>query len=224
MLPVGSLVSGLPPPLVLLVRGRRRVLKFCLFPADKGRECCVVRPAHAPSPITRVQHSGENKSGRRSRGSGASGDRSVGNGGVRSSGCASSRGSPHLGPRSTRRQAGGGGKRWGPDSPQKVGAFTPSPRAAEAAEETVPRAGARAPAARPPTREATRAAEVLARTAETAGGAAAVTPVAATTFAEPPTMCNPITRTSFVPRDHSLPFAHVHSSQVCVFFFFPSLI
>jgi hypothetical protein len=39
-----------------------------------------------------------------------------------------------------------------------------------------------------------------------------------------PTMCNPITRTSFVPRDHSSPFAHVHLSQVCVFFSFPSLI
>jgi hypothetical protein len=31
------------------------------------------------------------------------------------------------------------------------------------------------------------------------------------------TMCNPITRTLFVPWDHSLPFAHVHLSQeVCV--------
>jgi hypothetical protein len=27
-----------------------------------------------------------------------------------------------------------------------------------------------------------------------------------------PTMCNPITRTLFVPRDHSLPLAHVHLS------------
>jgi hypothetical protein len=36
-----------------------------------------------------------------------------------------------------------------------------------------------------------------------------------------PTMCNPITRTSFVPRDHSLPFAHVRLSQVCVFFSLP---
>jgi hypothetical protein len=36
-----------------------------------------------------------------------------------------------------------------------------------------------------------------------------------------PTMCNQITRTSFVPRDHSLPFAHVHlSKSVC--FFSPS--
>jgi hypothetical protein len=32
-----------------------------------------------------------------------------------------------------------------------------------------------------------------------------------------PTMCNPITRTLFVPQDHSFPFAHVHLSQkVCV--------
>jgi hypothetical protein len=33
-----------------------------------------------------------------------------------------------------------------------------------------------------------------------------------------PTMCNLITRTSLVPQDHSLPFAHVHLSQVYVFF------
>jgi hypothetical protein len=46
--------------------------------------------------------------------------------------------------------------------------------------------GAGAPAARPPTREATHAAEVPARAAEMAGGAAAATPVAATTSAEPP--------------------------------------
>jgi hypothetical protein len=32
-----------------------------------------------------------------------------------------------------------------------------------------------------------------------------------------PTMCNSIMRTSFVPRDHSLPFAHVHLSKKCVF-------
>jgi hypothetical protein len=62
----------------------------------------------------------------------------------------------------------------------------PSPRAAEAAEEVAPGAGARALAARPPTREATRTAEMLARAAETAGGAATATPVAATTSAEPP--------------------------------------
>jgi hypothetical protein len=39
-----------------------------------------------------------------------------------------------------------------------------------------------------------------------------------------PTMCNPITRTSFVPRDHSLPFAHVHLSQSVCISLSPSLI
>jgi hypothetical protein len=47
-------------------------------------------------------------------------------------------------------------------------------------------AGAGAPAARQPTKEATRAAEAPARAAEMVGGAAAATPVAAITSAEPP--------------------------------------
>jgi hypothetical protein len=55
MLPVGPLVSGFPLPLVLLVRGRRRVLKFCLFLADKGRERRAVRPAHPLVPSTRAR-------------------------------------------------------------------------------------------------------------------------------------------------------------------------
>jgi hypothetical protein len=38
-----------------------------------------------------------------------------------------------------------------------------------------------------------------------------------------PTMCNPITRTSLVPQDHPLPFAHVHLSNKCVFSSFPSV-
>jgi hypothetical protein len=73
----------------------------------------------------------------------------------------------------------GGRERWGTGSHREVGAFAPSPRAAEAAEETAPRAGAGAPATRRPSREATRAAEM-------AGGAAVATPAAATAFAEPP--------------------------------------
>jgi hypothetical protein len=47
-----------------------------------------------------------------------------------------------------------------------VGAFTPSPRAAEAVEETVPGTGVGGGAARQPTREATRAAEAPTRAAE----------------------------------------------------------
>jgi hypothetical protein len=38
-----------------------------------------------------------------------------------------------------------------------------------------------------------------------------------------PTMCNQITRTSFVPQDHFLPFAHVHLSQSVCIFLSPSL-
>jgi hypothetical protein len=55
----------------------------------------------------------------------------------------------------------------------------PSPRAAEAAEETAPRVGAGASAARQPTREATRA-------AGTTGGAAVAMPASVTMPAEPP--------------------------------------
>jgi hypothetical protein len=65
--------------------------------------------------------------------------------------------------------------------PREVGAFTPLPRAAEAAEEMAPGAGAGAPAASQPMREATRAAKVPTRAAEMVGGAAA-----ATAPAEPP--------------------------------------
>jgi hypothetical protein len=62
----------------------------------------------------------------------------------------------------------------------------PSPRAVEAAEETTPGAGAGAPTARQPTREATHAAEALARAPGTTGGEAVATPVAATAPVEPP--------------------------------------
>jgi hypothetical protein len=154
MLPVGPLVSGVPPSLVLSVRG----MSVC-FEA-LGRERRAVRPAHALGPSMRVRHSGGSRSGRRARRSGASGDGSAGSGGVTSFGCASSRGSPHLGPRSTRRQARRRRREaMGTGLPPRGGSLHPSPKAAEAAEETAPGAGAGAPAARPPTREATRAVE-----------------------------------------------------------------
>jgi hypothetical protein len=38
-----------------------------------------------------------------------------------------------------------------------------------------------------------------------------------------PTMCNPITRTLFVPQDHSLSFAHAHLSQKVCGYLSPSL-
>jgi hypothetical protein len=61
----------------------------------------------------------------------------------------------------------------------------PSPRAAEAAEEPVPGAGAGAPVARQPMREAARAAEAPARAAEVTGGVVVVMSAAATTSVEP---------------------------------------
>jgi hypothetical protein len=70
--------------------------------------------------------------------------------------------------------------------PERWELSPPSLRAAEAAEETVPGAGARAPAARQLTREATRTAEAPVRAVEMVGGAAAAAPAAATTSAEPP--------------------------------------
>jgi hypothetical protein len=82
MLPVGPLVSGLLLPLVLPIR--------------RALACLEIPLAHLQN---------ESKSGRRVRRSEASGGESAGNEGARSSGCASSRGSPLLGPTSTRRQA-----------------------------------------------------------------------------------------------------------------------
>jgi hypothetical protein len=69
--------------------------------------------------------------------------------------------------------------------PERWEPSPPSPTAAEAAEETTPGAGAGVPAARHPTREVTRAAEVLARAAEMAGGEAVATSAVATAPAEP---------------------------------------
>jgi hypothetical protein len=104
MLPEGPLVSGFPtPPSVFRFVKHRHDLGFCSSLAGGGCERRVVRPAHAPSPSTRARRSGESRSGRRARRSGVSGDGSAENRGARSSGCASSMGSPPLGLRSTRR-------------------------------------------------------------------------------------------------------------------------
>jgi hypothetical protein len=70
--------------------------------------------------------------------------------------------------------------------PERWEPSPPSPTAAEAAEETVPGAGAGAPVARQLTRELMRATEAPVHTVETAGGAAAAAPTTATTPAEPP--------------------------------------
>jgi hypothetical protein len=180
MLPESPLVSRVPAPLRSIDSWSIiAILEFHSPPAGDGRERRAVRPAHAPS--ARARRSSGSKSGRRAKRRRGSGDGSAGNREVRSSGCASSRGSPPQRLRSTlrrtrrrRRRAMGDGlppERWEPSPP--------SPRAAEAAEET-------APAARQPTGEVTRAAEAPACAAETTGGEVVATLAAATASAEPP--------------------------------------
>jgi hypothetical protein len=128
MLPISPLVSGVPPSLVLPVRLMSACFEALLvFFADKGHERRAVRPTHAPGPSARAWRSSGSRSGRRARRSGASGDGSAGSRGVRSSGCVSSRGSPHLGPRSTCRHARRRRRReaMGAGLPPRGGSLTP---------------------------------------------------------------------------------------------------
>jgi hypothetical protein len=93
MLPDGPLVSGLFPLLLYSSARCRRDSDVSSFPAEGGRECSTVRPAHAPNPSERVRRSGGNRCGRHVR----SGGSSCGNArsrGMKNSGCASSRDSP----------------------------------------------------------------------------------------------------------------------------------
>jgi uncharacterized membrane protein YgcG len=106
MLPVCPLVSGAPHSLVLPVCGM--LACFEALPASFVLQIRAVNAARSDLPTprarARARRSGGSRSGQRAR-SGASGDESAGSGGVRSSACASSRGSALLGPRNTRRQA-----------------------------------------------------------------------------------------------------------------------
>jgi hypothetical protein len=106
MLPVCPLVSGALPSLVLPVCGMSAC--FEALPASFVLQIRAVNAARSELPTprarARTRRSGGSRSGQRAR-SGASGDKSAGSGGVRSSACASSRGSALLGPRNTRRQA-----------------------------------------------------------------------------------------------------------------------
>jgi hypothetical protein len=93
---------------------------------------------------------------------------------VRSYGCASSRGSPPGDSGEFVVGAGGGrGERWGAP-PERWNPPLPSPRAAEAVDEQVPVAGAKAPTARRSVEEAVHAAEASASAAGVSASAAAV--------------------------------------------------
>jgi hypothetical protein len=160
MLPESPLVSRVPTPLQSVDSWSSvAVLEFHSPPAGDGCEHRAVRPAHAPSLSARTRHSGGSKSGQRARRRRGSGDGSTGNRGVRSSGCTSSRGSPPPRLRSTccptrrrRKRAMGDGL------PPRGGSLHPPRPEPRRRRETAPGAGARAPTARQPTTEATRAA------------------------------------------------------------------
>jgi hypothetical protein len=106
MLPVGPLVSGLPRRLVLLVRKASACLE--ILPVPLQIRAVNAARSDLPTPRSRAHTrtaQQREQERRRAKGSEASGGESAGNEGARSSSCASSRGSPLPGPRSTRRQA-----------------------------------------------------------------------------------------------------------------------
>jgi hypothetical protein len=181
MLPVGPLVSGLRLPLILLVCRALACLEILHVPL----QIRAVNTARSdpPTPRSRAQASAAQR--REQEWAAHKRERSI-----RQRECQerrseefrlreqqglSSTGTEECSWSGEEEEESDGGRappeRWQPSPP--------SPRAVEAVEETVPGVGAGAPAARQPTREATRA-------AETAGGAAAAAPKAATTSAEPP--------------------------------------
>jgi hypothetical protein len=126
MLPEGPLLSRVPTPLQSVDSWSSvAVLEFHSPPAGDGCERRVVRPAHAPSPSARAWRSGGSKSGRRAGRRRGSGDGSPGNRGVRSSGCASSRGSPRPGLRSTHRRTRRRRRAMGVGLPPRGGSLRP---------------------------------------------------------------------------------------------------
>jgi hypothetical protein len=105
MLPEGPLVSRVPTPLRFL--GSRSIVVIWGSPCFLQVMVVTPRGPTRPHPDpehARARRSSESKSGRRARRRGVSGGGSAGNRGARSSGCMSSRGSPPLGLRSTRRR------------------------------------------------------------------------------------------------------------------------
>jgi hypothetical protein len=106
MLPTGPLVSGVLDFISSLAgfSSCRRVLMLCPTPADGEGERREVRAAHPPLPRARARRNSRSGSEWPAGGSVRRGTGSVASGGARSSGCASSRGSPREEPSSTRRR------------------------------------------------------------------------------------------------------------------------
>jgi hypothetical protein len=90
LLAVGPLVSGLPPPLALLVRGVLACFEALPIPC-RWRSWMPRGPTHPRPAPGRARRSGGSKSGWCAGGRGGSGGVSAGSGETRSFGCASSR-------------------------------------------------------------------------------------------------------------------------------------
>jgi hypothetical protein len=119
MLPEGLLVSRVPTPLQSVdLWSSITVLEFHSPPAGDGCERRAVRPTHAPSPSECARDAAV---GARAGGA-QEGEEDPAR--VRSSGCVSSRVSPPLGLRSTRRRTRRG-RAIGDGLPREVGAFAP---------------------------------------------------------------------------------------------------
>jgi hypothetical protein len=185
MLPEGPLVSraSVFSPAILLAT-RRRGLTFLLFPAARDRERRTVQPAHASSLSARAAQRREQERAalkeKRIRWRERREQRSEEFRLREKQGLSSPATSEYS---SSDEEKVSDGER---ALPERWEPAPPSPRAAEAAEETAPGAGAGVPAARQPTREVTRTAEGLARAMEATGGAATATSAAAATATEPP--------------------------------------
>jgi hypothetical protein len=149
MLPEGPLVSRVPTPLrsfgswsIVMIWGFTRPLQVM-----------VVNAARSDPPTPRARARARNAEARARAGGTQEGeeDPTTGAPGTEERGVQVARAAGALLPRDFGVLVVGrgvGGERWGSSSPERWEASPPSPRAAEAAEETAPGAGARVPAAR----------------------------------------------------------------------------
>jgi hypothetical protein len=185
MLPDAPPVSRLPLFLYPSAT-RRRDSDISLFPAEGGRERRAVRPAHTLSPSARAaqrreQERAARKKERRIRRREHREQRDEEFWLLEQQGLSTPVTSVYLSSGEGEEEESDGGpapfERWEP--------VLPSPRAAEAAEEQAPGAGAEVPTTRRSTEGAVRATEAQARTVEASGSAAVATAAATTAPVEP---------------------------------------
>jgi hypothetical protein len=126
MLPYGPLVSGFPSLFGPSIRGASLYSEFHSLSAGDGRECRAVRTAHAPSPSACARgpatgaRAGGTQEGEEDPATGAPGTKEKGVLAARAAGALLP---GDFGVLIIRR--GGGGERWGTNSPRDMGAFAP---------------------------------------------------------------------------------------------------